>query len=285
MLRIVAPPAEPSDTILLGQVVAASGNETVIDTPVGMLVLGRRLGLQPGDTLAFEPLDTSPPAAPAAALPPPTRTGGWPALDLVLGALDAAAPALAAQIRTELMPATGAQLGPALMLLMAALYSGAWPGEDVERALTLSGNDRLRQRLTMDTEELRQLKDDPVTGDWRVLTLPLLDGSMVQPIRIYTRRRKPSQAKAPDDGGRFIVEIEMSRLGPLQLDGLLRTQRFDLVLRSHRPLAQEIRTEAAAIFHRSIAATGIAGDIAFSTTSRFDVMPLAALRSRVTVNV
>lgn len=285
VLRVVAPPADPSDTVVLGQVVSGAGRDTVIDTPLGLITLGRRLGLQPGDTLAFEPIETSPPT-PASAMPErAARSGGWPALDMTLEALEAAAPALAAQFRALLAPASGADLGSAMLLVMNALYGGEWPGDDIEHALTQSGHDKLRERLLDDTTELRQLADNPATGDWRVLTIPLLAGAMVQPIRIYTRRRKKKAAGEPaEDGGRFIVEVEMSRLGPLQLDGLFRPQRFDLVLRSHRSLSDEIRAEATRIFHNSISASGIAGDIAFSTSARFAVAPMAALRSHVTVN-
>jgi hypothetical protein len=285
VLRIVAPPTAPSDTILSGQVVPAPGHDTIVDTPLGLVTLGRRLGLQPGDTLAFEPIDITPPTPSDVAPERASHTGGWPALDMALEALDIAAPALATQMRAMLGPMSGTDLGASLVLAMKALYGGDWPGEAIGRALTQSGHDKLRQRLVDDTTELRQLADSPATGDWRVLTLPLLAGSMVQPIRIYTRRgKKKSTGEATDDGGRFIVEVEMSKLGPLQLDGMFRPLRFDLVLRSHRSLGEEIRNEATAIFHKSIAASGIAGDIAFATASRFAVTPLAAMRPHVTVS-
>lgn len=285
VLRVVAPPADPSADVVLGQVVSGAGHDTVIDTPLGLITLGRRLGLQPGDTLAFEPIETSPPV-PASATPErAARSGGWPALDLTLEALDQAAPMLAAQLRAMLAPASGEELGAAMLLVMNALYGGDWPGEGIERALTQSGHGKLRDQLLDDTAELRQLADNPATGDWRVLMIPLLAGAVVQPIRIYARRGKKKATGEPaEDGGRFIVEVEMSRLGPLQLDGLFRPQRFDLVLRSHRSLSDEIRTEATRIFHNSISAAGIAGDIAFNTGARFAVAPMAAFRPHVTVS-
>jgi hypothetical protein len=289
VLRIVAPPTEPTDDVLLGQVVSGAGHDTVVDTPLGLITLGRRLGLQPGDTLAFEPLETSPPPASAGVPERATRTGGWPALDMTLEALEAGSPELAAQLRAILAPASGAELGATLLIIMRALYGGdlsdGWPGADIERALTESGRDKLRDRLADDTTELRQLADSPATGDWRVLTIPLLAGSIVQPVRIYVRRKKNRQAGEPaEEGGRFIVEVEMSRLGPLQLDGLFRPQRFDLMLRSHRGLSDAIRAEATRIFHESISASGIAGDIAFSTGARFAIAPMTAFRPHVTVS-
>jgi len=67
----------------------------------------------------------------------------------------------------------------------------------------------------------------------------------------------------------------------LQLDGFVRPQRFDLVLRSHAALAPPLRSEVARIFHERVDAAGIAGTIDFATAVRFDVAPLDKLRVKV----
>ena len=54
---------------------------------------------------------------------------------------------------------------------------------------------------------------------------------------------------------RFVVELELSRLGPLQLDGLVRQSRFDLIVRTTSPLAAEMRRDILGIFDDSIAAS------------------------------
>ena len=35
---------------------------------------------------------------------------------------------------------------------------------------------------------------------------------------------------------RFLIDLTLSRIGELQLDGLIRPRRFDLILRTHMPL-------------------------------------------------
>lgn len=283
LLRIVAPPQTPSASTLLGRVVAATTGETLVETPIGTLALSQRLGLPPDAIVAFEPLEQTP--APTESAEPPTVTTGWPTLDHVLAALDTAAPALAARMRTALMPASGPQLAGTLLFLTAALYGEGWPGGDIGQALTDAGHGRLRAQLSDDVTKLHQLAGNPATGDWRVLVLPLIDGAMVQPVRLYLRRRDRSSRAPPEEESRFIIDVEMSRLGPLQLDGLMRRKRFDLVLRSHRALPEELRHQASAIFHQTLADAGLAGDIAFATASPFAVSPLAGLRQHVQVNV
>jgi hypothetical protein len=284
LLRILAPQQTPSDTTLLGRVVAAPTGETLIETPIGTLALGQRLGLPPDTVVAFETLEQTP-AAPSEPTDPQAVTTGWPTLDHVLAALDTAAPTLAAQMRTTLMPTSGPQLAGTLLFLTAALYGDDWPGDAIDQALSEAGHGRLRAQLSDDASKLRQLAGDPATGDWRVLVLPLINGAMVQPVRLYLRRRDRASRAPPEEESRFIIEVEMSRLGPLQLDGLMRRKRFDLVLRSHRPLPEELRHQAGAIFHQTLSDAGLAGDIAFATASPFAVSPLAGLRHQVQVSV
>jgi hypothetical protein len=64
----------------------------------------------------------------------------------------------------------------------------------------------------------------------------------------------------------------------------VRPQRFDLVLRSHRPITAEMRQEITEIFHGAVAASGLGGDITFTTASRFAVAPLEALAAHIGVN-
>ena len=131
--------------------------------------------------------------------------------------------------------------------------------------------------------ELGRLSKDAATGEWQVLTLPLMTGAAVEPLRLYVRRGGTPETS--EDGSRFVLEAELSRLGALQLDGMVRAKRLDVVLRSHTPLPSELRAEAASVFHSASAAHGFTGDIAFATAAVFSVAPLAGMRHPVEVRV
>ncbi len=115
----------------------------------------------------------------------------------------------------------------------------------------------------------------------------MLDEAAVQPIRLYVRQRGDgaSGGRADEHGQRFVLDLDMSRLGPLQLDGLVRRGRFDLVLRSHQTFTPAMQTDIAAIFHAALDASGFAGDLAFVTARRFPVAPLDALRPRLGLQI
>jgi hypothetical protein len=281
ILRIVAMPATPSSDLLIGRVIDSGGPETLVAAPLGLLAVQRRLAFAPGTAIAFERLEEIPPEL--VADDTPSRAGGWPALDEALRVLTQSVPELAAQLRAELMPLSGAHLAGTLLFLLGALYEGEWPGSVIATALRAADHEKLAHRLNDDVDELRSFGADAVTGDWRVLTLPLLLGITVQPLRLFIRRQK-AEAAAEDEVTRFAVEIELSQLGPLQLDGLLRGTHLILVLRSHRGLAQDLRSEALAVCRRALDRWGLTGDLSFATVAEFPLAPLSNLRKHIQIS-
>ena len=78
------------------------------------------------------------------------------------------------------------------------------------------------------------------------------------------------------DQTRFVVEVEMSRLGDLQLDGLVRGKRLDLILRSRAPLPDFMRRDITQIFHEANEITGNRGKIGFQSSLEWKAMPIEA---------
>jgi hypothetical protein len=100
-----------------------------------------------------------------------------------------------------------------------------------------------------------------------------MDGPAVQMLTIYLPHERDGAGgdAGERDASRFAVEVELSRLGALQLDGLVRPKRLDLVLRSRRALPIALRQELAAGFRDSLAASGFAGEMAFAVSARFPI--------------
>lgn len=277
LLRVVAPGAAQPDQVA-GTVTDVAGNETLVATPIGLLALQRRLALPPGTAIAFVVIETA--VAGDVAESAPARSGGWIALEEALFALLGPAPALADQLRTELTPQSGPALAGTLLYLLGALYQGSWPSPLITAALARAGQTKLLKRLADDIAALRQLSDDASTGAWRVLTLPLLLGNFPLAVRLYVNR-KPGR---PEDGIRFALEVELSRLGPIQLDALLRGNRLILVLRSHRGLTPELRQELRGVFQHAVARSGLSGDLSFATAAAFLVHPLDGRREHIKIS-
>ena len=114
---------------------------------------------------------------------------------------------------------------------------------------------------------LARQASEPLPGDWRAYSLPLYQDGDLTAARLLVRHRGADDAGGLADGERggrrFLIDVELSRLGPLQLDGMLKTPRLDLVLRSHRPFPIEDRQEIGRLFADACDACGLAGALSF----------------------
>jgi hypothetical protein len=276
---------QPVIGIVLPNRPAMAAPATLIATPLGTLAISEPLTLPPRTLLLLVPQDDA--SGPAiSGLERPSRLDkGWPALEATLGTLGQVAPQLSAHLRTDLSAQSGERLASGLMFLVAALQSGsarAWPGDAIEHALALAGRSDLKLRLGEEFAEIRSIANNPVTGAWQVFLLPLIEGAAVRPLRLYLKRRgERGRRAASEDNARFILEFELTRLGMLQLDGFVRPQRFDLVLRSNVALDAPVRAGVERIFYQRVGAAGLAGTLDFATALKFDIAPLDKLRAAV----
>lgn len=174
------------------------------------------------------------------------------------------------------MPRPGPQLAGSLALLISALRGGdirGWLGQGTMRELARSPGKEAASRLADEFGQLSRLARSD-SGEWRVHALPFFDGARHQQIQLYMKRRDQDAPGEEDIPARFVFEFDLSKLGPVQLDGLAANRRFDLVVRSQSDLPDAIRKEIGALFSRTQEENGFAGEIHFQTVPAFAVAPL-----------
>lgn len=285
---------------LEGLVVATPpGQGARIETPVGTLRLAVQTALPPGTRLAIEVTPTVPAAGPAeaavrpeAAAPDPALARGWPALDEALRLLQADDLALSGMtLGTHALPRPGPRFASTILFFIAALRGGelgTWLSGSAAQALERAGRGELLARLKQDFGRLSRLAAEPAPGEWRGYLVPVYDGAALGQVRFFLRR---PEEDLQDDGGalpgarpekatRFIVEVSFSRLGDLQLDGLIQGQRFDLILRSRRALATVQKQEILGIYEAAAETTGYRGQLIFQAAGEWSSVPLETLAAQ-----
>ena len=287
LLRVASGALPSSPAALTATIVQGGGSSTLVDSALGRLALEARIDLPAGSPLTLERLVAPARAGASAAPASPALGTGWPALDEALASLERTAPDLALQLRADLAPSAAPRLAAVLLFFMGVLNGDAsWPGDPLSLALTAAGRADLRARLAKDVGDLRQQASESARGDWRIFTLPVLDEAAVQPIRLYVRNPRDGKGgEQSQQGSRFVLDLDLSRLGPLQLDGLVRGSKFDLLLRSHEPLDPAMKAEIGTLFHNALEGSGLSGDVAFVTSAQFPVSPLSALRPRLGLQI
>ncbi len=286
---------------LAGTVVSSGARaHPVVHTDAGLLALRTRLDAPPGTPLTLRvmapptpPASTAAPAAgPATALPPagppPLTPGvGWPAMTEGLELLNRTDPQAAAQLRNAL-PQPSPTLGAAVTSFIGSMRTGGdparWPGQEAMKVLERSGRrgSELAGRIGKDLRDLAGRVQESPNGEWRGFTVPMLDAGTIDPIRVVLRRPPDDADEEGEKGGkgkkqgqRFLIDLEMSRLGPLQFDGLYSkgTRSIDVVLRGPRPLEKDHRRAIQVLFNTAMHHMAMTGAITFETTSAF-VRPL-----------
>ncbi|MBM3565819.1 MAG: hypothetical protein FJX42_06890 [Alphaproteobacteria bacterium] len=177
------------------------------------------------------------------------------------------APDLHRTLIANLLPKPDSTLAAGIIMFLAALKTGdirAWLGEDILRAVGRNRAD-LSRRLESDFRELSRTAAAPGEDNWRIAVVPFNAGTAVEQIRLMTRRPPRDEPGRESDDSRFIVDVTLSRLGRIQLDGLVRkkSKRLDLIVRTAAPLPETMRADIRRLFAQAGEATGINGLLQF----------------------
>ena len=207
----------------------------------------------------------------------PLITGGrWGTLEETAKFLQAVNPTTAQTLMSAIPQIGAANLGTSMVFFMAALRLGdvrAWIGENTLRSLERYGNKDLRDRLTDDFGRIAKLTDDPLPGNWRPMSMPLANQGEIGLINFYIKPVNDEEEQQSGGEGdenksgnketRFLIDMDMSQLGPLQIDGLAQPGQVDVILRSKTSFPLDMRQELQALFRDILDARGMQGGVTF----------------------
>lgn len=238
------------------------------------LPLGTQLIVTMHPATAADMLADAAPITRSTAALDPFFSRSWPALDEALALLNAST-AQIAQAITQSIPAATARLAPTTLFFLAALRMGnveSWLGEPALTALRGGGRKDLAERLSQDFGKLASLSKNVIAGEWRAISMPLMQQDQhIHMIQLFLRHMPPDENNQGEEQGtpqkttRFILNLHLSRMGDMQLDGFLHKKRFDLILRSEEKLPPAIRQELLQKFAAGLDQTGMQGGMTFQT--------------------
>jgi len=294
----------PRNVELLAQPQAGAEKATIIGaTPRGDTVVrlgnGETLSLahirggQPGETLYIKniPAGGAIPATEESAMPPALRE----ALDI----LETVNPALAARVIAQTtLPLHHANAAPqvagSMLFFMSALgasFNNAAVSPAISQILERTLSRAARDKLVDELGNITRTLPDAAGIEWRGHQIPTpanLDGLHSQ-VWFYVQQR---QHRGPDDGTsdnaqtgkqqgqtRFVIDLDLSRMGHTQLEGIAATGRVDLKLNTRVTLPNEMQQELVQTYANIASAYGFTGDLIFTNGNYID------LRRRPTTSV
>ncbi|MCG5243663.1 hypothetical protein MCW82_28205, partial [Azospirillum doebereinerae] len=270
----------PDTPVLRGTVAGTTPQgQPILATKQGMLALNVPASLPQGAKVTAALADLAQATQAAAPLPSgelgPLSEREWPAMRQLMATLAASDPALARSMLAT-MPQPNRKLTAALTFFLSAMRGGdaqGWLGNDASSALEKGGHGDLLARLDREFEGLKREAAEPMPGDWRPYTVPMMDANGPRPIKLHVHPLKGDEEggegrEKSKPGSRFLIDVDLSRLGPVQLDGLVRPNHFDLILRSHVALPPELRVELIQVFADSVRALGYTGGLSFQSGAK-----------------
>ena len=270
----LSPGLQLSGTVTSG----SSGGQTVVNTHAGPISLATQAQLPAGTRVTLEVVELPKPHIAAEQAMLSRRIGEgilqshqWPALDDAVETLSQLHPSVAQQLVAAVLPRVDHALAANMLFFLFALKGGEirqWMGDAPARALERS-KPGLLDRLKDDFAGLSKLTEEPPKGEARVMPFPLVHGGEIEQAKLLLRRQDDEEDEDEDGrkgpGTRFVVDVTLSRLGRLQLDGFVQdeTKRFDLIVRSDRKLAAEVQNGIREIFEGAGEISGAKGGLAF----------------------
>lgn len=202
----------------------------------------------------------------------------WPALQELwtdVLAQQAILPDVAASLKQTLPTPVAQQMPAAALFFLAALRQGmpsAWFGEGAIDKLQHAEKLALISQLGRDMQSIQNAMDGP-TDVWRPIPMPLQIGTELVRMQWFYRHQYedlPSNHSSEEEEEskkrrktRFILNVPQTRVGDLQLDGLMHEKNLDMILRTENTISSVMENAIRERYHQALETSGIVGGISF----------------------
>lgn len=242
----------------------------VLQTPTPQLTVGSTISLIP----QVSPQNIQTTAGPQAVVQPSTSTlsplSSWPVMDDILQTFFQVSMTSAQNMMRALpSPSTPSSMGAAAMLFVAAVRSGditGWMGDRRTDLLTKAGKADFIRRLSQETSLPAAASDDAnISSEWRSYPLPMLWQNEISKTLLHIRRETSEDSKdSPEKSGtRFVMDLSLSRMGDVQIDGMMNGKRLDVILRTQMPISLSMQDAMKRAYADALDGTDIYGELGF----------------------
>lgn len=262
---------------------SSPAGDLTLHTPVGTVQLFGSTSLPAGTQLTLNVQQIENPQTPVITeKDSTTHTPRFSGLESLAAQLPPPDPSAAYQASP--MARAGKEMLADMTFLMAALKGGdlkKWLGERTMHKLSQEGQTELLARLSSEFNVLRQVNSEPKDASgWHHTLLPVHVEGNVEPVRLFHRHHDndPERDADPskvmkDSTDHFIVGLQLSHLGEIQLDGFIRKDtpaakappriHFELVIRSAEALPDAMHQHIRELFAAAQSITGFSGQLSF----------------------
>ena len=275
--------------VIQGQVIGINNiGYPIVETPLGSIVLEITPQITIDSIIPIEVVSIEESMLPTPSISDTMNSlftnRNWPALNEALELIQSSETLTNQYFSTLKIPKFDSQMAANILFFISALRGGDirnWLGNEAGRRIQNS-RPELFTRLAEEYNLLGRSVSETNTGDWRTTLIPLFNGSEFEFFQMNFRSgSNDPNRKDDEDFARFIVDLELSKLGRIQLDGLisLKGKQFDLFVRSGIPFTKSMRHNLNKIFSECIEITGLSGNIIMQSALQFIDIPVPKMTS------
>lgn len=186
-----------------------------------------------------------------------------------LGNGAAAAQHIANLIPTPHQPQSMGALALFFLAMMRSNAPANWLPADASALLAQSARGPgLLKGLAHDVSSASKSESLTASADWRGVNLPLLWDGDIHNLRFhYKHLPDNSDSKLEDERKRrrlrFLFDLQLSRMGGVQVDGFMQDARLDIVLRTKNQLSPPMRERMRQVYAGAMEKSQLIGELSF----------------------
>lgn len=202
------------------------------------------------------------------------KSGVWDSIQDLIHAASVVQPAAAQQIIQNIPSVQNmAQAGP-LGLLLLSMFSTQnmddWVPNQLVNLLREGGKQNILKSLQTDQAMFARLENATLPNDWRAQIFPFWHDGHVHKLPLYYKSWNDDEASDAEKRRkkmRFLFDLNLSRMGPIQVDGFFQgeqeTPRLDMILRAEHQLSSPMQQKMKGVYTRAMERSNLNGELTF----------------------
>lgn len=180
----------------------------------------------------------------------------------------------------------GKNLIASLAYFLGAVRTGQaanWTG-NLFNDQPFSNRERLLEPLQDDFRFMQRASEPSDTG-WRGFFLPLLDDNHLSIIQFFLRqehnRKHHEKTKNDNDTVQFLVEVNLTTIGTMQIEGRIKNKELILVIRTKKFLESHFKQGIERVFLKTLSTSELVGKLTFRVHSKLPPLPIDKLNGYI----
>lgn len=198
------------------------------------------------------------------------KPGPWESLQLLLQAIIQSGGASPQQAPAMIPSPTHPHTSGALALFfLSVLRSGEIESYFPSEALAIlrqRGRDDLLKSFAQDLSQTNRLESTPLAQDWKATLLPLLWNNQIHKLSLFYKQMNDDSESEHERRAkvlRFLFQLHLSRMGDVQVDGFLKQNNLDLILRTKAPVSLSMQDTMKRLYAQTVEKSNLTGELGF----------------------